>query len=185
MKWIALTVLLGACATPAKTATLDEFPAPPPPSEQHAWLQQLVGEWTVTTEATMEPGAEPMKMESTEFVRSIGGLWTLGEGHMTIGDQVMNSFLTLGYDPAKNAYVGTWIDTMQTTLWVYRGTLDASGKVLTLVAEGPAFGDSSRIVEYHDVITIKDPDHRTLTSSVQDADGKWVEFMKAEYKRRK
>jgi Protein of unknown function (DUF1579) len=26
------------------------------PQQEHQWLQQLVGEWTYETEATMEPG---------------------------------------------------------------------------------------------------------------------------------
>ena len=41
--------------------------------EQHEWLQQLVGEWTLSSEAIVEPGADAVTWESKESARSIGG----------------------------------------------------------------------------------------------------------------
>jgi uncharacterized protein DUF1579 len=46
--------------------------------------------------------------------------------------------MTLGYDPEKKQYVGTWVGSMMSYLWVYDGSLDAEEKVLTLNAEGPS-----------------------------------------------
>jgi len=40
--------------------------------------------------------------------------------------------MTLGYDPQKKRYLGTWIGSMMSHLWVYEVELDASGSVLTL-----------------------------------------------------
>jgi len=179
MKTIALFALLVVGA-----ATVQEM-QPAAPSDQHEWLQQLVGEWTVSADATMEPGAEPMRMESTESVRSIGGLWIVAEGRATFGDTPFTSILTLGYDPSKEAFVGTWIDTMQTHMWSYVGTLDDARKVLTLATEGPTFGDPSKTSKYHDVIELAGPDHKVLTSSVQGEDGTWTTFMRADYRRKK
>lgn len=48
------------------------------PQKEHAWLQRIVGEWTCETDATVEPGKLPEKMQSTEHVRSVGGLWIIG-----------------------------------------------------------------------------------------------------------
>ena len=50
------------------------------PQKEHAWLQQLVGEWTFEVEATMEPGKPPEHFRGTERVRSLGGLWIVAEG---------------------------------------------------------------------------------------------------------
>jgi hypothetical protein len=167
----------------ASAATQDLHEATSSQAE-HAWLQQLVGEWTVSAEATMEPGAEPMQMESSESVRSIGGLWVLAEGSATYGGAPFTSIMTLGYDPKQEAFVGTWIDTMQPHLWSYRGKLDEARKVLTLETRGPSFGDPSASADYRDVIELKGPDHRVLSSSVKDEEGKWTTFMKAEYRRK-
>src|SRR5690606_862870 len=94
--------------------------------------------------------------------------------------------LTLGYDPQKKRFVGTWIGSMMNYLWVYEGDLDASGKVLTLNATGPVMMGpaTGTMAKYQDVITIVGPDERTLTGRQQQPDGTWLQFMQATYKRK-
>lgn len=174
--------LLALLALP-QDASQDLHP-PPGPGSEHAWLAQLVGEWTCTAEASMAPDAEPMLLESTESVRSIGGLWIVAEGRASFGGQAFTSILTLGYDPAKEAFVGTWIDTMQTHMWSYRGSLDAARKVLTLDTEGPSFDDPTKMARYRDALELVGPDHKRLTSSVQGPDGEWTTFMRADFRRK-
>ena len=156
------------------------------PQPEHRWLQQLVGEWTSEGEANMGPGKPPEKFTSTETVRSLGGLWVLGEsqGEMP-GGGTATMQITLGYDPLKKRFVGTWIGSMMTYLWVYEGSLDATRKILTLNAEGPSMGDEGKLVKYRDVIEIKSDDHRVLTSHMLGDDGAWRQFMVAHYRRSK
>ena len=56
------------------------------PQKEHQWLQQLVGEWTYENEAMMGPDQPLMKSQGTERVRSLGGLWTVGEGQGLMPD---------------------------------------------------------------------------------------------------
>lgn len=155
------------------------------PGAEHAWLRQLVGQWDVVAEMPTGPGTEPMVLESTESVRSIGDRWILAEGSADFGGQPFTSILTLGYDPRREAFVGTWIDTEQSHLWSYEGSLNEARNVLTLEAEGPAFDDETRTTRYRDAIEIAGSDRKILTSSVQDEDGAWTTFMRAEYRRRR
>ena len=97
----------------------------------------------------------------------------------------VHALMTLGYDEKKKAFVGTWIDSMQSHMWHYEGKLDAAKKVLTLSASGPSFDDPDVMANYHDIITIVDADTHTLTSEVQTPDGKWTPFMTARYERKK
>jgi Protein of unknown function (DUF1579) len=90
----------------------------------------------------------------------------------------------LGYDPQQNRYVGTFVGSMMTHLWLYNGTLDATGKVLTLDTEGPNF-EQSGMTKYKDIIEVVSADHRMLTSQILTADGQWVQFMTAHYHRKK
>jgi hypothetical protein len=154
------------------------------PQKEHRWLERLLGDWTSEAEATMEPGKPPETFRGTEHVRSLGGLWILAEGRGEMpGAGEAQTLMTLGYDPRTGRYVGTWVGSMMSHLWVYDGRLDAAGRVLTLEAEGPAMADQSRLARYRDVITFESDDQRVLTSHVLDEDGKWQQFMTAHYRR--
>jgi Protein of unknown function (DUF1579) len=156
------------------------------PQKEHAWLQKLVGEWTYEVEAVMAPGQPPIRSQGTESVRSLGGLWILGEGQGECpGGGLATTLLTLGYDPSAKRFVGTWVGSMMTHLWVYDGALDTSGTVLTLDAEGPSFAGDGKMAKYQDITEIKSDDHRVLSSRVLGPDGKWTQFMTAHYRRRK
>ena len=154
-------------------------------TEQHAWLRQLAGEWTFSCKATMAEGAPPFEMSGTESVRTIGDLWVVAEGHAETGGEQLHSVMSLGYDPKTQAFIGTWFDSSQTHLWSYKGALDAGKTKLTLDTEGPSFDDPSKMSRYRDAIELKDKDHKVLTSSVQNADGSWMTFMRMEFVRAK
>jgi hypothetical protein len=153
------------------------------PSAEHVWLQKLVGEWAVESDCDMGPDQPAMKSSGKERVRSLGGLWTIGEGIMGMGEDVGQSVMTLGFDPRINRFVGTFIASMMTHLWPYNGILDESGKILTLDSEGPSFAGDGTLAKYQDVIEFVDDDHRVLSSRVLQPDGEWRPFMTAHYRR--
>lgn len=156
------------------------------PRKEHHWLQRLVGEWASETDSCMGPGQPSQKFHGSETVRSLGGLWTVGEGRGEMpGGGTAQMIMTLGYDPRTKRFVGTWVGSMMTHLWVYDGELDAGGNVLTLSSEGPSFAGDGGMARYHDVIEFKADDYRTLTSRVRGGDGQWQEFMTAHYRRTK
>jgi hypothetical protein len=156
------------------------------PQKEHQWLHNLVGEWTYETDEPTQPGQPTAKASGTESVRSLGGLWVLAEskGDMP-GAGPAVSLMTLGYHPEKKRFVGTWIGSMMTYMWVYDGELDSAGRVLTLNAEGPSMSGGGKNAQYQDVIELKSNDHRTLTARTLGEDGKWQQFMTVEYRRKK
>lgn len=158
----------------------------PEPQEEHKWLNKLVGKWTVEFDCHMGPEGKPTKSKGTETVRNLGDYWIVSEGEMEGFDgKPHHSIMTLGYDPSKKHYVGTWTGTMMTNMWVYEGDLDSAKKVLPLNTVGPDFhgGDLTKEAKYQDIIEIVSDDHRILRSQVQGADGKWTQMMEAHYKR--
>lgn len=153
------------------------------PQKEHHWLQQLVGDWTYETEVTMESDQPPEKATGTEMVRSLGDLWILAEGQGQMpGCGEANTLMTIGYDPQKQSYVGTWIGSMMTYLWSYAGELDATERMLTLNSDGPAMTGEG-LAKYRDVIEFKSDDHRVMTSYVLSDDGQWHQFMTVNYRR--
>src|SRR5262245_50519592 len=155
------------------------------PQQEHQWLEKLLGEWTFEVEAAMGPEKPPEKLTGTESVRSLGGLWVIceGRGQMPGGGTATN-IMSLGYDPAKKRYVGTFIGSVMTQMWVYEGQLDAGSKVLTLDTEGPSFTAEGKMAKYQDIIEIRSADHRLLSSRFLGDDGQWHGFMTANYRRR-
>lgn len=93
------------------------------------------------------------------------------------------SIITLGYNPDQKRYVGTWIGSMMTHMWVYDGRME--GNKLHLEAEGASMEGDGTMATYRDTIEFLSDDHRTLTAAVLGKDGKWTEFMKMEYRRKK
>ncbi len=153
--------------------------AEPQQQPQHLWLQKLVGEWTYDSEAIMEPGKPPTKHSGTQTTRPLGGLWTLSEGKCAD----MASVITLGFDPAKNRFVGTFIASMMEHLWIYDGELDAAGTTLSLYADGPSFTEPGKTAKYKDAIEMKSDDHYVFTGGVYGEDGSWTCFMTMNYYR--
>jgi len=156
------------------------------PQKEHQWLQKFVGEWTYESEIPAEPGQPSQKYAGTESVRALGDIWVLCEGRGEMpGGEMGTTLMTLGYDPQKKRFVGTFIGSMMASLWLYDGALDATNKVLTLDSEGPSFSDEGKTAKYKDVIEFKSDDHRVFSSSFLGDDGKWNQFMTAHYRRTK
>lgn len=156
----------------------------PEPTHEHEWLLQLVGDWTFESECNMGPDQPPMKTTGKQTTRSLGSLWTLGEMENDSPDgQAMRSVFTLGFDPAKQRFVRTFVASCMTHLWPYDGQLDAGRKVLTLDSEGPSFADDGTMAKYQDIIEVSDKDHYLLLSQFQTPDGSWTNFMNAKYTR--
>ena len=153
------------------------------PQKQHQWLDQFIGEWISETEYSMGSDQPPSKIKGTEVVRSLGGLWIIAEGVGEMPDASSGkTMMTLGFDPQSDRFVGTFIGTMMTHLWIYNGSLDATEKVLTLDTEGPNFSQSA-MTKYKDIIEFVSNDHRIMTSQILGDDGNWLQFMTAHYRR--
>lgn len=153
----------------------------PQPGPGHRWLQRLVGTWRTEGECAAPPDEAPTRVTGTERVRSLGGLWILaeGEGEMP-GDAAARSLMTIGFDPAQGVFLGSFVASMMTHLWLYSGTLE--GDALTLDTEGPSFfGDG--LARYQDIIALQGNDTRTLTSRMQMPGGSWQQVMSARYRR--
>lgn len=156
----------------------------PDPTLEHEWLLQLVGDWEFESECIMGPDQPPMKSPGKQTTRSLGSLWTLGEMESDSPDgQPMRSVITLGFDPTKQRFVGTFVASCMTHLWPYHGQLDSARKVLTLDSEGPSFAGDGTMANYQDIIEVIDKDQYLLRSQLQNQDGSWTQFMSAKYTR--
>ena len=154
------------------------------PVAEHQWLENLFGEWRIESEMVMGPGGETARSEGTESVRSVGGLWAVGEGRGTMPNGAPMTMMNgIGYDVSFKEYRAFWLMSASSHLWKSVGTLSDDGKTMTLDCEGPSMTEDGKTAPYRDVIELIDADHRTLSSYWKGEDGEWQRMMKASYTR--
>ncbi len=153
----------------------------PEAQAEHRWLQRLVGEWSYEADMEGGPGQPPVRDAGTESVRSLGDVWVVCEGHSE--DETSKTLMTLGYDPEKKRFTGTYVGSMMTTLWLYEGELEPGDTRLALYSDGPSFTEEGKTARYRDTIELLGNGERVLTSHYQQADGGWHGFMTSRYRR--
>lgn len=184
MKKLVLTALF-ATLWASSAIVAQEIPQFPQPQKEHEWLQKFVGEWSSESKASMGPGVPEMQCQGKMKSRMLGGFWLISDNEGDMGGMKMAAVQTIGYDVEKKKYVGTWIDSMMNHMWKYEGTVDASGKKLTLEAEGPNMAKPGTTAKYRDIYEFKSNDELAISSEMQGEDGKWVVFMTGKAKRTK
>lgn len=117
---------------------------PPQATEEHKEIMKGVGEWEGTLTMSM-PGAPAEPIKATETVTAIGEFWTQGKFQCDFMGQPFMGSGTTGYDPAKKKFVGTWIDSMTTEMFIMEGTMDPKTKVLTMNWEAPSMATGERV----------------------------------------
>lgn len=162
-----------------------EAPKAADPAKEHEWLQQFVGEWQTESEGSMGPGQPTIKCTGTIHSRKLGPFWIVSEMNTEMMDTRITGVQTIGYDAKAKKYVGTWVDSMMDHMWQYEGTVDPSGKTLTLEAEGPNFMSEGKVTNFRDAYEFKSENHIVMTSSMLGDDGNWVTFMTGNARRKK
>lgn len=158
----------------------------PDPQSEHHWLAKFVGEWETESECSPGPDQPPLKTSGSESVRKLGEFWVICEGEGSIpGGTIHRSIITLGYDPAKKKFVGSFVGSAMNMMWVYEGSLDPSGKKITMDTTGPSMMAEGAMAQYQDIFEIVSDDHRILSSRILGPDGKWTDFMTMHYRRKR
>lgn len=159
---------------------------PPAPVKEHEWLKQFVGEWETEGEAVAPAPDQPKtKCSGVMKARMLGGFWVISEVKNSVMGYDVEAVQMIGYDAEKKQYVGTWVDSMFNYQWRYEGSVDKTGKILTLNAEGPSFTEPGKTAKYRDSYEFKSKDLIATKSEMQGADGEWVTFMTGTAKRKK
>ena len=156
----------------------------PKPTKEHEWLKQFIGEWETDSEATMGPDQPAMKCSGTITTTALGGFWVVSNVKMSNPLMSMDAIQTIGFDAESKKYVGSWVDSATGHLWKYEGTVDDTGKILTLEADGPNFMEPGKTGKFRDVYEFKTKDHIAVSSLMQGPDGKWISFMTGNSKRK-
>ena len=97
------------------------------PGKEHERLNSMIGEWDATAKFWMDPAAPPVEGTGTAKME-----WVLGGRHVrqdfkgTFMEMPFEGIGHTGYDNVKKKYVGTWMDTMSTSVMYEEGEYDAA-----------------------------------------------------------
>ncbi len=178
---VATVGLLGLSAF----SSAQESPVPKLTPE-HQRLAHGVGTWDATVKSWMQgPHSEPVVSKGVETVKLMpGGLWSLSEFHGKFGDMDFHGNGQSGYDPAKKKYIGTWVDSMETTIMMMEGDFDPQTKTLTMYSKGT--GPDGKPYDAKMVEVYKDKENRVFTMSMKsdETKGEYVKIMEISYVKR-
>ena len=129
------------------------------------FFKQLVGNWKTESKFWMDPSQPPMTTLGKATSQLImGGRFLQSE---FTGDFMGMPFQGLGidgYDRVQEKFVSVWMDNMGTMIMKMEGSLDDSGKILTMTSE------------YIDPMTRKPSKMKTVTTIVSDTEHKFEYF---------
>jgi hypothetical protein len=155
------------------------------PGEEHKKLEQFVGMWDTTNKMWMDPNAPAQESKGVaENKMALGGRFLEQHYEGTFMNQPFTGMGYTGYDLYKKQYVGTWMDSMGTTIMTTTGTADASGKTMTFTGTMDDYMTGKK-ANFKEVVTVVDNDHHTFEMWWPGPDGKMFKTMEIQYARKK
>jgi hypothetical protein len=194
---LAATVLVAVTATLAfaddpkpksaaqQQAEMDAMMKAATPGDAHKKLSPMAGSWTADVKMWMAPGAPPAAGSgAAENSWALDGRWLEQRFTGNFMGMPFTGVGYTGYDNIKKKYVGTWMDTMTTSMMISDGKADADGKSITFSStmDDPMTGKTSPVKEK---VTVVDADHHTLEMWGAGPDGKMFKMMEINYTRKK
>jgi hypothetical protein len=144
-----------------------------------AKLVRDVGTWDGEIEVHPGPGAAPQHSTGVMTNRLIGGRWIVSSfKNETTGFEGEGIY---GWDEAKQAYVGTWVDSMRGSLVIGAGSFDEATGTTTYRFE---LASGERTIRWRDVHQVIDDDTRRFSSFIEYTPGQEHEVVRATYRRR-
>ena len=176
-----------AAAPADEKAAMEAWQKAMTPGEGQKKLAPMVGTFETKVRTWMDP--DPTKPPEDTAGSSVN-TWALGDRYVQMKyegimmGETLNGIGFIGFDNVSKKYVSTWIDTAGTGMMWSTGTMDASGKVISLKAmvNDPSTGKPSPA---DTKITITDNDHHKLEMWGKNPAGKMAKIMEIEYTRKK
>lgn len=122
-----------AAGAPNQQAMMEALQKAASPGAQHQRLKAMAGTFDTVTRMWMAPDKPPQESKGKAENRMIlDGRFLQQDYKGSFMGQPFAGVGLTGYDNLKKKYVGSWVDSMGTSLSVLEGSEDPSGKVLTM-----------------------------------------------------
>ena len=171
--------------TADQNAQMDAWMKAAMPADAHKKLQDMVGTWDAKVTMWPAPGVAPqVSMGTSRNTSILGGRWIQQEFTGSSMGMPFTGIGYTGYDNVKKQYVGTWMDSMSTSMMVSAGTpsSDPNTYEFTSSMDDPASGKTMQLKEK---VTVADMNHHMMEMWTSTPDGNMFKMMQIDYTRKK
>ena len=148
----------------------------------HEWLAEAVGTWQVRGKYYVNPGEEPFEALGTETIEMLGPYWQRGTLTIEVFGSVVQGVTHLGFDPTRQVFLSTWIDSANPFLYRYEGTYDAEVRLLSMAGVN-IDPNTGKPATYRSIASYDLPKERSMSLSLGLSDGEELEVLSYEYER--
>jgi len=186
---LTLALLLAACQstppeTPEEARAVEERQLLAQPGPEHAFLDDLVGEFDARLKVWMGPG--PPRATYRGQMRNewiLGGRFVEGTFTGEVNDEPFEAVSLVGYDNAQQVYHATWLDTNSTAMLpISRGRRVEDEIHFTREMIDIGTGESTL---QRELLTIESSDRHTVEMFIGLPDGSLLRTTEITYTRRK
>lgn len=165
-------------------AAMDAMMKAGTPGEAHKKLSAMVGTWDATVKMYPAPGAPAQESHGvSENKWVLDGRWVQQSFNGDFMGMPFSGIGYTGYDNIKKQYIGTWMDSMSTSVMMSTGkpTGDKVWEFNSSV-DDPVSGKTLPVREK---VSVTDDDHHTMEMWSPGPDGKMFKMMEISYTRKK
>ncbi len=115
----------------------------------HKVFEPYVGEWTTASKMFMDPSMPPIESTGTaKYTLAMDGRFLVQEYKGSVMGEPFQGMGYSGYDNNRKLFVSNWMDSMSTGIMAMKGSLDQTGKVMTLFGEmdEPMTGEMGKVI---------------------------------------
>ena len=171
--------------TAEEKAQMDAWMKAATPGDPHKKLQDMVGMWDAKVTMWPAPGVPPqVSMGTSRNTSILGGRWIQQEFTGSAMGQPFTGIGYTGYDNVKKQYVGTWMDSMSTSMMVTTGAPGSAPNTFEFTSsmDDPSSGKTMPVKEK---MTVVDANHQTWEMWYPSPDGNMFKMMQIDYARKK
>jgi len=151
---------------------------------QHDEVRRKEGEWNVRCTYYMGGEADPIEVDGKERGEMLGELWCNSRFEADMLGSPLRGNASLGYDPVKEKYVGTWKDSATPFLYTFEGEFDPEAGILELAGENYDPVRRIRAIYHSRVEFVSDNEH-ILDLTIDVPSGLPIKVLRYHYKRKK
>lgn len=156
------------------------------PGENHKALNPLVGSWECTVKSMMDPNVPAEVSKGASESRWVmDGRYVQEDLSGDMGGMPFKGMGLYGYDNMKQEYTMFWADNMSTAFMVITGSIDPTGKIITLRGSMPDPMNNMKEKKYRAVRRIVNSDQNVFEMYDTGTDGKEFMGLEVTYNRKK